>query len=125
MGETLAFLARTTMDAGPMNRELVTISGVLLTPWKCIGFAGTALFAGRWVVQWSASRKAGRVTMPPLFWYMSVSGSLMLLAYFIFGKNDAVGVLSNLLPAFVSGYNLWLDLRHRRAQAATAPEPGV
>ena len=29
---------------------------------------------------------------------MSISGSLLLLPYFIFGKNDSVGVLSNLFP---------------------------
>jgi len=47
--------------------------------------------------------------MPRLFWYMSMSGSLLLLTYFIFGKNDSVGVLSNLMPACIAAYNLYLD----------------
>ena len=47
---------------------------------------------------------------------MSISGSLLLLSYFIFGKNDSVGILSNLFPAGVAGYNLYLDLTHKRAQ---------
>jgi lipid-A-disaccharide synthase-like uncharacterized protein len=44
---------------------------------------------------------------------MSVSGSVLLLSYFVFGKNDSVGILSNLFPLFIAGYNLWLDFRHR------------
>jgi lipid-A-disaccharide synthase-like uncharacterized protein len=54
---------------------------------------------------------------------MSISGSLLLLAYFIFGKNDSVGVLSNLFPAGVAGYNLVLDLRHKREQRERAASP--
>jgi lipid-A-disaccharide synthase-like uncharacterized protein len=46
-----------------------------------------------------------------MFWYMSVTGSVLLLAYFTFGKNDSVGILSNLFPALIAGYNLYLDLR--------------
>ena len=45
---------------------------------------------------------------------MSTSGSALLLGYFIFGKNDSVGVLSNLFPAFVSCYNLYLDMKNRK-----------
>jgi lipid-A-disaccharide synthase-like uncharacterized protein len=33
------------------------------------------------------------------------------------GKNDSVGILSNLFPAGVAGYNLYLDLRHKRSRA--------
>ena len=49
---------------------------------------------------------------------MSITGSLLLLAYFTFGKNDSVGILSNLFPAGVAVYNLYLDLRHRRRKEA-------
>jgi lipid-A-disaccharide synthase-like uncharacterized protein len=84
---------------------------LIITPWKLVGYVGVALFGTRWLVQMFASKKAGRVTMPTLFWLMSVSGSLCLLLYFSMGKNDSVGLLSNLLPAFVSCYNLVLDLK--------------
>ena len=57
--------------------------------------------------------------MPTTFWYMSAAGSVLLLGYFIFGKNDSVGVLSNLFPLFVALYNLYLDRReHRRLRGA-------
>jgi lipid-A-disaccharide synthase-like uncharacterized protein len=38
----------------------------------------------------------------------------MALSYFLFSqKQDAVGVLQNLFPAFTACYSLWLDIRHR------------
>jgi lipid-A-disaccharide synthase-like uncharacterized protein len=43
---------------------------------------------------------------------MSMSGSLLLLSYFVFGKNDSVGILSNLFPLAVALYNLSLDSRN-------------
>ena len=96
-----------------MNKVLIVQFGVTITPWKLIGYAGVFLFAGRWFVQLWASRASGKPTMPRLFWYMSALGSILLLGYFIFGKNDSVGVLSNLFPLFVALYNLYLEERHR------------
>jgi hypothetical protein len=51
------------------------------------------------------------------FWWLSIAGSLMLVSYFTFGKNDSVGILSNAFPALVSVYNLVIDLRHRKKWA--------
>ena len=41
-------------------------------------------------------------------------GSAMVTSYFVWGKNDAVGVLTNLLPATVAFYNLIMDIRASR-----------
>ena len=38
----------------------------------------------------------------------------MVTSYFIWGKNDSVGVLTNLLPASVAFYNLVMDIRSKR-----------
>lgn len=89
---------------------------LVITPWKIIGYVGVVLFAGRWFVQLWASRRSRRVVMPRLFWYMSIAGSLMLLSYFIFGKNDSVGILSNLFPFMIASYNLYLDITHKRRE---------
>ncbi len=105
-----------------MNQELVWLAwtGLHVTPWKLIGLAGAALFGARWLVQFVASRRARRPVIPRMFWYMSLCGSLMALSYFLFSsKQDAVGVLQNLLPAFTAAYSLYLDIRHRREQAGT------
>jgi lipid-A-disaccharide synthase-like uncharacterized protein len=101
-----------------MNHTLFEISlfgpMLVITGWKLVGYTGVALFTSRWLVQLFASHLAGRSIIPRLFWYLSLSGSLLLLAYFTFGKNDSVGILSNLFPAFIALYNLGLDFRHRR-----------
>lgn len=97
-----------------MNEEILNLWGLVVTPWKIIGFLGVALFAGRWFVQLHFSHKARKPTFPLAFWYMSLSGSLLVLSYFIFGKNDSVGILSNLSPALIAGYNLFLEVTHRK-----------
>jgi lipid-A-disaccharide synthase-like uncharacterized protein len=45
---------------------------------------------------------------------MSLAGSLLTLSYFTFGKNDSVGILSNLFPCMVASYNLFLDVTSRK-----------
>ncbi|MCA0395243.1 MAG: lipid-A-disaccharide synthase N-terminal domain-containing protein [Proteobacteria bacterium] len=99
-----------------MNREIVGLAwtGLHMTPWKLIGLTGALMFAARWLVQFLASRSAGRPVIPRAFWVMSLAGSAMTLAYFACSaKQDAVGVLQNLFPAFTAAYSLYLDLRTR------------
>lgn len=90
---------------------------LVVTWWKIIGYTGVALFAGRWVVQMIASHREGKSTIPRLFWYMSLLGSVMILSYFIWGKNDSVGILSNLFPSVVAGYNLYLLFKNDQKKA--------
>ena len=99
-----------------MNEQIVWLSifGLHITLWKLIGYAGTLMFGGRWLVQFFASRRAGKPVIPRAFWYMSVVGSLMTLSYFLFSsKQDSVGVLNSLFPSFVAVYSLYLDIKHR------------
>lgn len=91
-----------------MNQELFSIAGLSVTAWQVVGFAGAALFSGRWAVQLFASHMAKKSVMPKLFWYMSISGNTLILLYFLFGRTDAVGIVSNLFPLFVAVYNLFL-----------------
>jgi lipid-A-disaccharide synthase-like uncharacterized protein len=108
-----------------MNETLAVVLGITLTPWKLIGYAGVALFAGRWLVQLAASKMSGRPVLPRLFWYMSALGSVLLLSYFIFGKNDSVGILSNLFPMYVALYNLYLERKARRRARSAERSDGV
>ena len=95
--------------------------GLTVTYWKLFAYFGTFLFAGRWVVQAYASRKAGRPVTTAWFWILSLVGSAFCLSYWIFGpKHDSVGVLQNLLPAFVAAYNLYLEIRYYRANGVPA-----
>ena len=89
-------------------------TGLHMSPWKIIGLTGAFMFGGRWLVQFVASRRYGKPVIPRLFWYMSLVGSAMTLAYFVFSaKQDSVGVIQNLFPAFTAAYSLYLDIRHR------------
>jgi len=46
-----------------------------------------------------------------------MGGSLLILFYFVFGKNDSVGILANLFPFLVASYNLFLDITHKRSNS--------
>ena len=94
--------------------EWLAWTGLVITPWKLIGYTGALMFGGRWLVQFIASKRAGKPVIPRVFWYMSMVGSLMTLSYFLFSsKQDSVGVLQNLFPTFTALYSLYLDIRHR------------
>ncbi|HEX5136015.1 MAG TPA: lipid-A-disaccharide synthase N-terminal domain-containing protein [Planctomycetota bacterium] len=73
------------------------------------GYFGQALFAGRVIYQWFASERAGRVVVPRGYWWMSLAGSALVLAYGV-GKHNLVFVMS-VLPGTVIAY---LNLRIRR-----------
>lgn len=103
---------------GHMNRVLATIDlpGGLhwtITGWKILGFLGAFCFAGRWIVQWLHRKRTGLREMPTAFWVISLFGAASLTMYFIWGKNDSVGILTNALPASVALYNLIQDLKHK------------
>jgi lipid-A-disaccharide synthase-like uncharacterized protein len=64
-------------------------AGVL---WVSLGLFGQLLFTGRMIVQWLVSEKSRRSVVPPLFWWLSLIGATMLLAYFLW-RRDLVGVI--------------------------------
>ena len=109
-----------------MNEEIVWLawSGLHVTPWKLIGLTGALMFSMRWLVQLIASRRARKPVIPRMFCYMSIVGSLMTLAYFLFSrKQDAVGVVQNLFPAITAIYSLFLDVRNRGWHRERNPPP--
>lgn len=103
------------MTPGFMNTEIAWLAwtGLHMSPWKVIGLTGALMFGLRWLVQFLASRKQRKPVIPRLFWYMSLLGSGMTLSYFVFShKQDSVGIVQNLFPAFTAAYSLYLDIRH-------------
>jgi lipid-A-disaccharide synthase-like uncharacterized protein len=52
--------------------------------WIGLGFFAQFLFMMRFVVQWIASERAKRSVMPELFWYFSIGGGVLLLAYSVY-----------------------------------------
>ena len=80
--------------------------------WLAIGFAGQAMFASRFILQWFRSEMEGRSVIPISFWYCSVAGGVVLLAYAIY-KRDPVFIIGQGSGLFVYGRNLYLIFRER------------
>ena len=88
--------------------------------WLYLGFAGQLLFGLRFVVQWVASERKGESIIPVYFWYLSLVGSMILLAYAIF-RRDPVFILGQCTGFIVYTRNLMLIYRKRAASQNFAP----
>lgn len=75
--------------------------------WVGIGMAGQCLFAARMLLQWIASERQRRSVIPSSFWWASLSGGVLLLAYFVWRK-DVVGIAGQSVGVFVYARNLCL-----------------
>lgn len=64
--------------------------------WMVLGFTGQVLFGLRFVVQWIATERRKRSVIPVAFWYLSLAGSIVLLAYSIHRRD----------PVFIAGFSL-------------------
>jgi lipid-A-disaccharide synthase-like uncharacterized protein len=88
--------------------------------WLYLGFAGQLLFGLRFVVQWVASERKGESIIPIYFWYLSLVGSMILLAYAIF-RRDPVFILGQSTGFLVYTRNLMLIYRKRASSQNFAP----
>lgn len=84
------------------------------TFWLVLGLVAQGLFSARFLVQWIASERARKSVMPVLFWYLSISGSVLLLAYAIYRK-DPVFILGQSAGLVVYTRNLYLIRREKRS----------
>jgi lipid-A-disaccharide synthase-like uncharacterized protein len=92
------------------------------TIWLAIGFLGQGLFFGRWVIQWIASEKKAESQVPLSFWYMSLIGGLITLAYAIY-REDPVFIAGQSIGSIVYIRNLMLISRASQAKHLTGPSP--
>jgi len=83
--------------------------------WLIMGFGAQALFASRFLVQWIASEREGRSVIPVSFWFISLAGGIMLLAYAIW-RRDPVFILGQSTGAFIYTRNLVLIFRERKKE---------
>ncbi len=90
------------------------------TIWIGIGFLGQGLFFGRWLVQWITSERNAQSQVPLSFWYMSLVGGLITLAYAIY-RQDPVFISGQGVGTFVYLRNLILI--HRAGQAGDGAQP--
>ncbi|HXG15250.1 MAG TPA: lipid-A-disaccharide synthase N-terminal domain-containing protein [Calidithermus sp.] len=83
--------------------------------WLAVGLLGQALFSARFLVQWIATERRRQSVVPRAFWYLSVGGGLVLLAYALY-RHDPVFVLGQAAGLVVYARNLYFIHRRR-------PEP--
>ncbi len=91
--------------------------------WLTVGFLGQALFASRFIIQWFKSELVGRSVIPLSFWYCSMGGGIVLLAYAIF-KQDPVFITGQATGLIVYSRNLYLIFRERRGRIVEIETPG-
>ncbi|MFZ0693860.1 MAG: lipid-A-disaccharide synthase N-terminal domain-containing protein [Alphaproteobacteria bacterium] len=76
------------------------------TIWIGIGFLGQAMFSLRFLIQWIHSERQRRSVIPVAFWYFSVAGGAILLAYALY-RMDPVFILGQGAGLLVYGRNLY------------------
>ena len=82
------------------------------TLWLLVGFAGQVAFTGRFVLQWLYSEYKKRSVIPTNFWYLSIVGSTLLLAYAIY-RQDPVFIAGQAFGSLVYFRNLQLIAKSR------------
>ena len=81
--------------------------------WLMVGFLGQGLFASRFIIQWFRSELVGRSVIPLSFWYCSLSGGIVLLAYALY-KMDPVFITGQATGLLVYSRNLYLIYREKK-----------
>lgn len=100
---SLAVLCGALASPAPMSAVLERAPSA----WLVLGFVGQALFTGRFIVQWWVSERHGVPSNPRAFWYLSIIGSGLLLAYAL-KTGDPVVILGQSLGMAVYLRNLQL-----------------
>ena len=94
-----------------LNHYIVGMPSIDLV-WLVIGLAGQCLFMARFIVQWIHSERHQQSLIPVSFWYLSLLGGLIVLAYG-FHKLDPVIILGQLPGTIVYSRNLVLIHRNK------------
>jgi lipid-A-disaccharide synthase-like uncharacterized protein len=84
--------------------------------WVYLGFLGQALFFSRFLLQWIATERARRSVVPIGFWYLSIAGGLITLAYAIHIQ-DPVFILGQAVGSVVYVRNIYISRLSARQQA--------
>ena len=88
--------------------------------WLAVGFLGQGLFSARFIIQWLKSEKLKKSVVPLAFWYFSLGGGLVLLAYAIH-RTDPVFIVGQAAGVFIYLRNLHLIHRERRDVEPPSP----
>ncbi len=95
--------------------------------WLTVGALGQAFWVARFPLQWWLSERAGVSHFPPAFWWTSLAGNLLLLAYAVH-LGDPVFVLGFLPGPLLQARNLVLARRtiaEHDVEAGVEPDAGT
>src|SRR6187401_3475272 len=92
------------------------------TFWLVVGFLGQFAFTARFLVQWIASEKKKDSVVPVAFWWLSLVGGSILLAYAIH-QRDPVIIVGQGMGLVVYARNLMLVERARQRAAKRRKPP--
>jgi lipid-A-disaccharide synthase-like uncharacterized protein len=81
--------------------------------WVVLGFVAQGFFTMRFVVQWIASERARKSVIPVAFWFFSIGGGVLLLAYALYRK-DPVFIAGQALGLLVYTRNLYFIILNGR-----------
>ncbi len=81
--------------------------------WITIGFTAQFMFSMRFTMQWVATEKARASIIPETFWYFSLAGGLLLLAYAVYRMDPVfkIGQAAGLVIYARNIYFIWLSKR--------------
>ena len=83
--------------------------------WLGIGFLGQAMFFMRFFIQWLHSEREKRSVIPVAFWYFSLGGGVILLAYAIH-RQDPVFILGQGTGLIIYLRNMYFIAAERKRQ---------
>jgi len=81
--------------------------------WLILGLGAQALFGARFFVQWIVSEREKKSVVPIVFWYISLGGGALLLAYAIYRK-DPVFIIGQSTGVLIYTRNLMLIRKQRK-----------
>ena len=81
--------------------------------WRGIGLLGQGLFFSRFLVQWIASERRKESVIPLYFWYLSLSGGIILFFYAMHIR-DPIFILGQSCGVLVYTRNLVLIFRKKK-----------
>lgn len=88
--------------------------------WLAFGFLAQGMFFGRFLWQWIVSERRRESTIPVGFWWLSLTGGVMLLIYVIHRK-DIVLIVGQTTGILIYLRNLYFVYAKRGAAASPRP----
>lgn len=77
-----------------------------ITIWLIVGFIGQLCFFTRFLIQYIVSERKKKSTIPIAFWYLSITGALLVFSYAVY-RRDPVFITGSVLGLFVYSRNLF------------------